>query len=171
MTNPNGRAPTHTIKDLRTAQAALSAAHASIEQDPTVTMAATIVNGVVQGVVNGLANVLQQIPLRQHRMCAPCFAALREWENAHKPQIAEAGRAMQAAVEADESASQNPADYLSEQLRAQIPAVQYAVTSVGGTEVCELHVMVDQQAAQKPGLLVAQQHLDMRAFAAQGQAR
>lgn len=173
MTRANGRAPTaRTIKDLRTAQAALSAAQASVEQDPTVTLATTIVNGIVQGVVGGLAQVLQATPLRQHRMCAPCFVALREWENAHKPQIAEAGRAMLAAVEENPEASQNPADYLSEQLRAQIPAVQYAVTAVGGTEVCELHVVAGQQAGQKPGLLVASPGLDVRQFAAgHGQAR
>ncbi len=160
MTNANGRAPTRTAE-----QAVRASQLPPGPPDPAVTMATTIVNGVVQGVVNGFVNVLQQVPLRHHRMCAPCFVALRQWENAHKPQITEAARAMVEAVEADESASQNPADYLSEQLRAQIPAVQYAVTAVGGTEVCELHVMADQQVGQKPGLLVAAPHVDMRAFA------
>ncbi len=160
MTRPNGRAPTS-----HPAQDALRAAQLPAMQDPTVTMATSIVNGVVQGVVGGLANVLQQIPLRQHRLCAPCFIALRRWEDTHKAQIGQAGRAMAEAIEADETASRNVADYLSEQLRAQIPAVQFAVTSVGGTQVCELHVTADHQAGQKPGLLLATPHLDMRALA------
>ncbi len=161
MNRANGRRTNAAdIRPVTTAHAidAMHAAREARKPDPTVTLATSIVNGVVQGVVNGLAQVLQAVPLRQHRMCAPCFVRLREWENAHKAQIIEAGSAMVDAVEADETASTNPVDYLSEQLRAQIPGVQYAVTSVGGTEVCEQHVMADQP---KPGLLLATPHVKL----------
>lgn len=160
MSRANGRSNLSAVHAIRAASEPIIKPQVA---DPTVTLATTIVNGVVQGVVNGLAQVLQQVPVHQARMCARCFIGLREWENAHKPQIMAAGQAMADAVEANpETASRDIATYLSEQLRAQLPAVQYAATSVAGTEVCEMHVLDGQgPQGQKPSLLLATPHLDV----------
>jgi hypothetical protein len=97
-----------------------------------------------------LAGVLQQVPVqtRQH-VCCPCLLARLNWEAAHE-------REMRAAIEAAANfaglgeqdprrAQLDPAPFLPEHLQPGagtqgLPPLTVAATTVGGTDVCPLHI-------------------------------
>lgn len=117
----------------------------------------TAIAGMLSRFPQSLASVLQQVPVqtRQH-LCAPCVIARMTWNVAHEAGWVEAARqaeAQQAAFAAatglapgDPRLSQpDPAQFLPAHLQpgggpAAMPSVEIAVTTVGGTEYCAMHV-------------------------------
>ncbi len=106
--------------------------------------------GMLSQFPQALASVLQQVPVqtRQH-VCCPCLLGRLNWEAAHE-------REMKAAIEAAAAfagigpedprrAQLDPAPFLPEHLQpgagAQgMPPLTVAATTVGGTDVCPVHI-------------------------------
>lgn len=109
-----------------------------------------IANAVPQMMAQALASVLQQVPVqtRQH-VCCPCLLARLNWEAAHE-------REMKAAIEAaaqfagigeqdPRRAQLDPAPFLPDHLQPGagsqgMPPLTAAATTVGGTDVCPVHI-------------------------------
>jgi hypothetical protein len=136
---------------------------------PLGNMLGQAIGALPQQIAQGMAQVLQQVPVRTTRLCAPCLTARIAWNAAHEADIQAAltSAALAAGIiEGGElpmgdpqAARLNIAPYLPARLRPgagpdAMPPLEQSVTTAGGTEVCPGHLPDAPQRAGRRPLLI-----------------